>query len=82
MIHVKQITKDGFVIVIDGSLSIKRFKEIVHRATNLWPDAPAEVKRFADAITNSDWHLGPLQDYDSQDTSSSAPQLSPLPNSK
>jgi hypothetical protein len=29
----------------------KMFQELVHRAANLWPDAPAEIKRFADEVT-------------------------------
>lgn len=35
------------------------FKELVQRGTNLWPDAPAEIKHFADRITNG----APMQDY-------------------
>lgn len=35
------------------------FAELVHRATNLWPDAPAEIKHFADLVI----HGKPMQDY-------------------
>lgn len=41
------------------------FQELVQRATNLWPDAPPEIKEFADVITNG--HV--LQNYWGQDTS-------------
>lgn len=36
-------------IFIDPS-SAKSFNELVHRATNLWPDAPPEIKEFADKL--------------------------------
>lgn len=67
MIVVKEIAQDGFVIIIDGS-SIWKFKQLVQRATNLWPDAPPEIKEFADLITSGRI----LQDYRSQDTSASS----------
>jgi hypothetical protein len=54
------------VIVIDDPKSIQRFKELVQRATNLWPDAPASIKEFADIVTNNGVIL---QDYRGQDTS-------------
>jgi hypothetical protein len=38
------------------------FKELIQRGANLWPDAPAEIKEFADLITNGQI----LQDYRSQ----------------
>lgn len=38
------------------------FREMVQRATNLWPDAPPEIKHFADMITNG----RPMQDYFAQ----------------
>lgn len=69
MILVRHVADDGFVIIIDSPYSIEIFKELVHRATNLWPDAAPEIKIFADEITNFEWHVGPLQDYASQDTS-------------
>jgi len=53
------------VITISNHRSILYFKELVQRATNLWPDAPPEIKEFADIITNG----AILQDYKSQDTS-------------
>ena len=49
-------------IHISSKESIEAFKELVQRATNLWPDAPPEIKRFADQVTNG----AVLQDYDAQ----------------
>lgn len=72
MITATKISDDGFVLVIDGADSLDNFKTLVNRATNLWADAPAEIKKFADQITNFDWHDGPLQNYDVQDTSPKA----------
>lgn len=40
------------VITIDSEESFKSFQQLVQRGTNLWPDAPAEIKAFADKITN------------------------------
>lgn len=42
--------------------SIAAFKEMVARACNVWPDAPAEIKEFHDILL----HGKPLQDYYSQ----------------
>lgn len=39
------------------------FKQLIQRGANLWPDAPAEIKEFADLITNGEI----LQDYKSQE---------------
>lgn len=50
----------AIIAVSDDSLS--NFKELVFRATNLWPDAPPEIKEFADMFT----HGRILQDYKSQ----------------
>lgn len=52
---------DGFVIVIDGE-SKKEFQELVQRGSNLWPDASAEIKAFADVVTNGQL----MQDYHNQ----------------
>lgn len=48
-----QVTDSGaaMVVFINGLDSIARFKELVHRATNLWPDAHPEIKEFADKVT-------------------------------
>lgn len=57
----------GFAILIDDAESMAAFKELVFRGTNLWVDAPAEIKTFADEVE----HGKALQDYASQDTSPS-----------
>lgn len=61
-----QDIRDGLVIIIDTDQSLAAFKELVQRATNLWPDATPEIKEFADIITNDGWVM---QDYSTQDTS-------------
>lgn len=48
----------GYEINIDRA-SVAAFQQMVQRATNLWPDAPAEIKEFADIITNGK----PMQNY-------------------
>lgn len=56
-------TSDGYDINIwIKTADIPAFKELVFRATNLWPDAPPEIKRFSDQLI----HGKVLQDYDSQ----------------
>lgn len=57
----------AFVVTIDGKESMEAFKKLVFRATNLWPDATAEIKEFSDKLE----HGKVLQDYASQDTSPS-----------
>jgi hypothetical protein len=49
-------------IIIDSAQSIERFKELIQRGSNLWPDAAAEIKEVADLITTGQI----LQDYRSQ----------------
>lgn len=51
MIRVERFQSGALVIEVTASDS-ESFKELVHRATNLWPDAPPEIKRFADLVTN------------------------------
>ncbi len=41
---------------------VEAFKQLVQRATNTWPDAPPEIKEFADMICEGKV----LQDYYSQ----------------
>jgi hypothetical protein len=53
-------------IIFISDNSEQAFKELVQRGANLWPDAPPEIKSFADLITNGEV----LQDYALQDTSS------------
>jgi hypothetical protein len=54
--------EDLIDIVVTSPESIAAFKELIQRGANLWPDAPAEIKEFADLITNGQI----LQDYRSQ----------------
>ena len=77
-IEVRKLMDNAGVVIIDSTESIAAFKQMVHRATNLWPDAPPEIKAFADEITNADWISDEvratgagkgLQDYAAQDTS-------------
>lgn len=37
----------------------KHFQELIQRGSNLWPDAPPEIKEFADLVTNGKV----MQDY-------------------
>lgn len=71
MIVVKLIA-DAIIVMVDGNESVQDFKELVQRATNLWPDASAEIKEFADQITSSELlkekNKKSLQDYKSQNT--------------
>lgn len=39
-------------IVADTAEDYKLLQAIMHRATNLWPDAPASVKALSDMVTN------------------------------
>lgn len=68
--HEEYDSTSGFVIVIDNHIDIGDFKKLIQRGANLWPDAPASIKGFADLITVG--HV--QQDYASQDTSGSAPK--------
>lgn len=36
---------------INAHVSDAVFKELVQRGANLWPDAPPEIKEFADRVT-------------------------------
>lgn len=70
MIHIE--TNEGLditdltagVMILVTSKHRKEFNELVQRATNNWPDASNEIKKFADLITNGKL----MQDYDSQTT--------------
>lgn len=64
MITVTEIS-NGIVIIIDQSEDLDSFKKLIQRGANLWPDAPASIKGFADIITVG--HI--QQDYSAQDTS-------------
>lgn len=47
---------------INAHVSDTAFKQLIQRGANLWPDAPPEIKEFADLITNGKV----LQDYRAQ----------------
>lgn len=53
---------DTIVVVITKE-SIEPFKQLIQRGANLWPDAPAEIKEFADLITTGKV----MQDYKAQE---------------
>lgn len=62
----------GNLVVFVSAESQEIFKEMVFRATNLWPDAPPSIKMFADLLH----HGRVLQNYEQQDTSKrGAPEL-------
>ena len=47
------VLEDAFELVVRVTDDSRiKFRELVQRATNLWPDAPQEIKEFADIITN------------------------------
>lgn len=52
--RIKSATDEtiAMCVVIDNPESMANFITLVQRATNLWPDAPPEVKEFADLVTN------------------------------
>jgi len=52
----------AMTITIDRHESWENLVELVQRGANLWPDAPAEIKEFADMVTVG--HI--QQDYRSQ----------------
>lgn len=51
-IHVHRFQGGALEIQVPAICESK-FIELVQRATNLWPDAPPEIKAFADQITNN-----------------------------
>lgn len=57
--------EDEDLIIWATKAHVDAIKQMVHRATNLWPDAPPEIKELADLITVG--HI--QQNYHVQDTS-------------
>lgn len=56
-ITLNTLVQDGHgainkTVIISTAADYKMFQELVQRGSNLWPDAPAEVKAFADMVTN------------------------------
>lgn len=46
-------------IEFDTGKDYRMFQELVQRGSNLWPDAPAQIKRLADLVTSGKV----MQDY-------------------
>jgi len=57
--------EDEDLIIWATKTHVDAIKQMVHRAVNLWPDAPPEIKELADLITVG--HI--QQNYHVQDTS-------------
>lgn len=53
---------NGTMMVFVKNETLESFKTLVQRAMNTWPDAPAELKEFADLLLEGKI----LQDYKSQ----------------
>jgi hypothetical protein len=56
-ITLQTIVEDGLgtvakIIKIDTAEDYKMIQELVQRGSNLWPEAPSEIKEIADMITN------------------------------
>lgn len=64
VITTQETMVTGYGVIITPE-SWKSFQQLIQRGANLWPDAPPEIKEFADLVTNGEV----LQDYKSQDTS-------------
>lgn len=63
--HPVEAVPGAHVVTVELE-SLAAFKQLVQRGANLWPDAPPEIKEFADLVTNGSI----LQDYRGQDISS------------
>ena len=59
-IHVTQFITGAYEIHVPPGLG-EEFRELVQRATNLWPDASPAIKAFADQVTSGKL----MQDYSS-----------------
>jgi hypothetical protein len=69
MLKVVTHVEDGLgtvakTIVAQTEEDWKLLQIVFQRATNLWPDAPPNVKAIADVVTNGKV----MQDYESQNT--------------
>ena len=49
---VDQVGVDAKIVWIDSAEDYRAFQELIQRGANLWPDAPANIKRIADMITS------------------------------
>lgn len=55
-ITLKTMVEDGLgteakVVWIDTAEDFYQFQKLIQQGSNLWPDAPASIKRFADMVT-------------------------------
>ncbi len=50
-IEVIRLGTGGVMIAIDGIQSWEGFKQLIQNGSGLYPDLPAEIKKFADEIT-------------------------------
>ena len=67
---------DGSIVIHVPKADAQPFKNLIQRGANLWPDAPPEIKEFADLVTNG----RVLQDYHAQNKDQRAPRKSvPIP---
>lgn len=58
-IELIRLGAGGVIIAIEGEESWQNFKDLVQNGSGLYPDLPAETKKFADEVT-----VGKvLQDY-------------------
>lgn len=62
--------KEHYIHIRDAE-SWKSFQELIQRGANLWPDAPPEIKEFADLVTNGQI----MQDYKRQAANTINPLL-------
>lgn len=58
-IHVYSLFESGITTIDVPNDALVKFREMIQRATDKWPDAPDYIKHFADIITNG----APMQDY-------------------
>lgn len=63
-IDIVRLSTGNLAILVQED-SIADFTALVNRACNCWPDAPAEIKAFADML----YHGRVLQDYKAQEHS-------------
>lgn len=76
-LRVETRVEDGLGTIAKGIIATTKddwfmLQQIMQRATNLWPDAPPQVKRIADIVTNG--HV--MQDYGHDKENSDDTQIS------
>lgn len=65
--------RHGVQIACFNNAAAALLKEVFQRATNLWPDAPPEIKELADLVIDGEIK----QNYWAQDTSPKSKQREP-----